>query len=196
MRITTWRMSLSVGFVLAASSAIARSMLAPAREESPAPTAPAPRARPPLRRLRRVTRGAWPSGRRPRASVRRSSLLMSALRSSPQWLGLPTRYPGFQLGNGGCGDVTNSSTSVQRTFNCRSRAGHLELGLAVSLEWRGARSPRRAQAAAGEDDVVDDPVVPGLGRRHVVVAVDVPGHLFEGAPGVMGDDLGHAPGQR
>ena len=55
---------------------------------------------------------------------------------------------------------------------------------------------RRTQAAAGHDDVVDDAVVARLVRRHVAVTVDVGRDLLQGPAAVVGDDLGHAPGQR
>ena len=75
----------------------------------------------PLKRVRRLTRWAWRSGRRPRASVRRSSLLMCALalRSPPGSLGLTHSFPAFQMRNRGGA----MSRRVRLQFNERSVNG-------------------------------------------------------------------------
>jgi len=53
------------------------------------------------------------------------------------------------------------------------------------------RRSRRRRRPAGKDDVVDDAVVACLGGGHVVVPVDVEGHLLDRPAAVVGDDLGH-----
>src|ERR1700728_3683720 len=187
MRKTMCRMSLSVGSVEGAM-AMARSMDAPADDERPArPAVPAaPSASPPFRSVRRLTR---PLSRVPRAV---SSALSAAMRSPPHavtgWRRPPRarNSPSGYEGNGG-------ESGSPRIFRFCSRACYLEFRFTGRTEGRRVGG---TQAAAGKDDVVDDPVVAGLFGGHVVVAVDVLGHPFEGLSAVVGDDLGHPPRQR
>src|SRR5580704_6832555 len=184
MRITTCLMSLSVGLDVT-SIERAFSMEAPAAAERPdAAAAPAPRARPPFKRLRRLRPFLALSRRARRRAAARSSRSFVPIAPAPRRIGA---WPGSAAGPALWERKANGSLAGEP--GCRSpcsRAGHVQFALAAL-----GRRPGGGHATPGQDDVVDDPVVPGLLGGHVVVAVDVLRDLLDGAAGVVGDDLGH-----
>ena len=112
----------------------------------------APTARPPLKRVRRLTR--WVLGIGPPAPRLRSSIVVAHVRSrSPvpaRSIGLALSFPAFQMRNPGGSDVTKSLASVQQTFNEQLGARRLQLGLEPCLEGQWRRFPPARTGRGGE----------------------------------------------